>query len=208
MNRKNNSCTRVDAERYLLNQMTDDEETLFQQHLDTCETCRSCLRQVRSLAQALLGDDDRRTAVFRLRPFKRPPLRYLFRAAAVGALLVAGGLSVFLSKRNAGSDGAHDLRIEHRRRAAIEYADASLELLSPPYPVCTLDVRATPLLFRWNRATAYRLRITSGGRTVIAVDSVGDCYTPEPAAVAACDSLLWMLETEGQVIKGIIVNSE
>jgi hypothetical protein len=205
MKLKNNSCSRADAERYLLNRMTNDEETSFQQHLETCEACRSCLRQVRSLSQAFLADNDRQTAVFRLRPFKRPPVRYLFRAAAAGILL-AGGLSVFLSRRNAGNGDAYDLQIEHQHRATVAYADTSFQLLSPPYPVCTLDVRTTPLLFWWNRETAYLLRITSGGRTAVAVDSVGDRYMPEPVAVVAYDSLEWMLEADGQVITGKIVN--
>ena len=210
MNIRNKPCSRTDAERYLLNQMTGDEETLFQEHLGTCETCRSCLEQIRSLSQIFLKDDDRQHPFFKLRRSKKPSARYLGYRAAAAVILLAGGLAVFLSRRNAGQDGAHHLQIEYRHKATVEYADTTLEWLSPPYPLCTLNVRSAPLLFRWNRITAYRLRITSGDRTVIAVDSIGDCYTPDPAAVEACDSMLWTLETEELTRTGkiVIVNDQ
>jgi hypothetical protein len=53
--------------------------------------------------------------------------------------------------------------------------------------------------------TNYRLRITSGNRTVLAIDSVGDRYAPEPAVIAPYDSLEWTLEAEGTVIRGKIM---
>jgi hypothetical protein len=206
MNFENNShnfCSPLQTERYLLNRMTEEEETLFQQHLDTCETCRSYLKRVRDLSQAFREDDRPQTTLSRLRPLKRPPVRYFFRAAAAGVLLVVG-LSVFLSRRGQEYDGAHDLQIEHQHRAAVDYADA-LEVSSPAQPVCTLDVRTTPLIFRWNRVTDYRLRITSGNRLVFTLDSVGDRYAPEPAAIAPYDSLEWTLEADETIIRGKIV---
>jgi hypothetical protein len=143
MNRKNNTCpffySRRDAERYLLNQMTDEEETLFQQHLDTCATCRSALKQIRDLSQLFRrGEADRLVA--RTRPLNRLPVRYLFRAAAASVLLVVVGLSVvFFSQQGRDNDEAHDLQIEHQHRDAVGYADSIEVVSSPVQPGCTND---------------------------------------------------------------------
>ena len=46
----NTNCSRTSVESYLLNNMTTDEETLFQEHLLACSSCREYLNTLRNLA--------------------------------------------------------------------------------------------------------------------------------------------------------------
>ena len=55
--KENNICNRRQVERYLLNQMEDAEEDLFQQHLDRCETCRGYADSIRALS-GIVGDEE------------------------------------------------------------------------------------------------------------------------------------------------------
>ena len=48
-------CTYTTAQvgRYMMNKMSPEEETLFQEHLISCPTCRRKLQEMRNLAAAL-----------------------------------------------------------------------------------------------------------------------------------------------------------
>ncbi|MDR3268028.1 MAG: zf-HC2 domain-containing protein, partial [Tannerella sp.] len=50
MNKNDTLCSRVGVERYLLNRMSPEEETLFQKHLHTCRACNAYLSAARNLA--------------------------------------------------------------------------------------------------------------------------------------------------------------
>jgi len=55
-NFNNTICSRTSVERYLLNKMTPDEETLFQNHLDSCNDCTDYLNIIRNVAG--IGKDE------------------------------------------------------------------------------------------------------------------------------------------------------
>lgn len=56
-------CTgeqRETLEKYLLNQLADQEETAFQEHLQECDDCAERLRKIRQLSNTLIPGDKKR----------------------------------------------------------------------------------------------------------------------------------------------------
>ena len=52
-----NICNKMQVERYLLNQMEQEEETRFQEHLTQCEPCRDYLTKIRVVATIVEEND-------------------------------------------------------------------------------------------------------------------------------------------------------
>ncbi|GHV51866.1 hypothetical protein FACS1894181_14360 [Bacteroidia bacterium] len=195
MNRKEKyNCSRMLVERYLLNQMQAEEEAVFQEHLEACGVCRSYLQEVRSLSRLVMEEKEEPTVRRRL---------YVWLSVAAGILLLAG-VSVFWGNYAARDAGGkpHDVHINHQRRASVDYAP--VELLFPARPVCEINLGKEPLVFKWNREAAYRLRLASEGKLVFEADSVGDSCTPDVGKIAACKKLDWTLAIENKEMKGTI----
>lgn len=57
---KNSHCQykTEDVGRYLLNQMTLDEETQFQEHILSCSICSTKVKDIQSLCKAFKEDDN------------------------------------------------------------------------------------------------------------------------------------------------------
>lgn len=99
MEQKNNICSRSEVERYLLNKMSADEETLFQQHLTTCQECNAYLQTLRNLA-GFVGSDNMQQIDFGEEKEKRSNRRsiYYWISTAASILLIFGISFYFLNK--------------------------------------------------------------------------------------------------------------
>jgi len=144
----NTICSRTSVERYLLNNMMTDEETLFQEHLHTCNSCRVYLNTLRNLAgvssdemQELSGmsgeisepaEIKRQEPTSKNREKKKSPVISLstkmrwFLAAA--CLIPACGIFLYKFLREPGIP--HTTQIMHQNKASVDYADTSISSFS------------------------------------------------------------------------------
>jgi hypothetical protein len=202
MNKNDTICSRAGVERYLLNRMSPEEETLFQEHLRTCRACNAYLSAARSLA-GLVSEEPLQQLTAPRKPASAFTVPLLLRWVSVAAcLLLVGGLTFYLSRRPVGEP--HDTYMQQQNRASVEYADTSWVLLSPEQLISTIHPATDePIVFRWNKESAYQIRLESEGQPVLAVDSFGVAYTL-PAQAALYESLDWTLTIEGKALKGRI----
>lgn len=100
MEQKKHTCSRVEVERYLLNKMSFDDETLFQEHLVTCRECRLYLQAIRNLSGfAGEGDLQNITSPEKKKDLKTGKRIYYWVSVAAGILLVFGLSFYFLNRQ-------------------------------------------------------------------------------------------------------------
>jgi len=211
MNKDNTNCSRTSVERYLLNKMTFDEETAFQKHLHTCDACKACLDAIRNvallvsdeplpIASAERKENRRHSPIFNL---QLSSFNYRFVSAAACVLLMIGA-GTYLWMRN--SEGMpHDTHIMHQHRAAVEYADTAWTLLSPESPVSVVNPHEEPVVFRWDRESAFRLQLEADGKTVVDIDSTGTSCTLDTGVIAHYEQLDWTLTIAEKQHKGRLI---
>ena len=221
-------CSRTSVERYLLNRMSTDEETLFQEHLYTCDACRVYLSSLRNLA-GMSNDEATNPAIMTVKMPKPAaetrekkqtkvfPLSVTMRwMLAAACLIPVGGILLYSFLREPGI--AHNTQIMHQNRASVEYADTSgsnlslsgdtiivhdsLYLFSPDQPSCIIDPTEEEIVFRWNRESGYQLLLEVDGKTIANIDSVGTACTVDSALAIKYEHLDWTLTIEGKELKG------
>ncbi|MDR0845297.1 MAG: DUF3379 domain-containing protein [Tannerella sp.] len=114
--------SRSEAERYLLNRMSPDEETAFQTHLEACETCRACLKELRNLSIILIEKEETTAVRRQLSPWM----------AAAACILLVVGFSFFWGNYNTrtGQSGEpHDVFINQQQRATIDSVQPAVDSL-------------------------------------------------------------------------------
>ena len=207
MNKNNTNCSRTSVERYLLNKMTSSEETAFQEHLHTCSACKAYLDAIRNVAM-LVSDESLPTLyptphtlhpVYSIKKILHSPF---FSIAA--CLLLICGTGIYLLIRN--SEGVpHETHIMHRDRASTAYADTTWTLLSPAQPVDIVNPAEEPVVFRWDRESAFRLQLEAGGKTVADITGTGTTCTFDSALVTRYEQLEWTLSIVGNKRKGRLI---
>ena len=85
-------CTYTTAQvgRYMMNKMSPEEETLFQEHLISCPTCRRKLQEMRNLAAALSANHPNSLAK---REYKK---RHFVKILVSILLFFSGGYGIYL----------------------------------------------------------------------------------------------------------------
>ena len=218
----NTVCSRTSVERYLLNRMTAGEETLFQEHLCTCNTCRDYLNALRNVA-GIIHEESPETSVLTLKKpavatrKKKPatvfPLSVNMRRIMLAACLIPA-CAIILYRFLHEPGIPHDTQIMLQNKASVEYADTlsltegtvieldTLYLLFPAQPVSTVNPAREEIIFRWNRESDYQLRLEANGKTVVTIDSTGMACTIDSSLAVRYEQLDWTLILEGKELKG------
>jgi len=222
----NTICSRTSVERYLLNRMTTDEETLFQEHLPTCNSCSGYLKVLRNVAgidsdESLHAEDTPQEMLkppvvthekkqARILPLSVTWRRIILAACLIPICLIT--LYCFLHEPGI----AHDPHINHQHKASVDYTDTftltegtvnsmdTLYLLFPTQPVCTVNPTKEDIIFRWNRECDYQLRLETDGKTVATIDSMGMTITIDSSLVVKYNQLEWTLILGGKKLKGTL----
>jgi hypothetical protein len=190
-----NPCSQRRAGRYLLNRMTEAEETLFQQHLEDCEACRSYVDSVRRLSGLVAGELPAYAGTSAI----RKPARLWTFASIAASILLAVGFSVYVFSDGGGAD--HRTSVNHRTLGDREEMDA--ELIFPGQPADTLRAGELPA-FRWNREAAYELVLRSGSQTLLKAKGNGRAYTPDAGSIKGYRALDWVLTLDGKPFNGTL----
>ena len=205
----NTVCSRASVERYLLNRMTTDEETLFQEHLLVCDTCKGYLNILRNVAG--ISNDELTESEAIIREMPKPEsmnekkkrttalsvnMRWVLLAACLIPICLIM-LYQFLREQGV----PHDTHIMRQNKASVEYAD-TLTLFFPAQPDCIVNPSKAEIVFRWNRESDYRLLLETAGKTVATIDSVGISYTVDTSLALRYEQLDWTLVVAGKELKG------
>jgi hypothetical protein len=198
-----NPCSQSRAGRYLLNRMTASDETLFQQHLEACEACRSHVDSVRRLARLVADEEAAPAANARRTPPARQAagarLRLWAFASIAASILLAGGLYIYLFSGEYG---------EWRHAASVnspvlgDRMVMDVKMVFPDRRTVTLGPADT-LVFRWNREAHYELALRSGRHTVLSAKGEGRSCTPA-AGIAAFRTVEWALMLDGKLFSGTV----
>lgn len=207
----NTICSRTSVERYLLNKMTPDEETLFQNHLDTCNDCRDYLDIIRNVA-GICKDEMPDMAVNIpkipkskvITPIKKLSaaihLPVSMRWVMLAACLIP--VCVIIFNRFFREPGIpHSTHIMHQNRATVEYAD-SISLFFPIQPICTVHPAREEIVFRWNIESDYRIQLESDGKTVVTITGTGMTCKIDSLQIILYEQLDWTLVLQGKELKG------
>ena len=186
MSRKD-PCSKKQVERYLLNQMTLEEETLFQNHLMRCEFCTTYLSEIRMIA-SIVGNEE---LTFCFPQKKRKMMRIWMRGWVVAAcLILLVGISTFWIKRNQSKGQIYSTYIEYNNRASAD--EVGINLLFPIKDTI-YQKRNQPILFRWNRSSPFHLRISYERIDLLEIDGDGADCTLSPMRFISYPSITWSL---------------
>ncbi|WP_293666675.1 anti-sigma factor [uncultured Parabacteroides sp.] len=199
-----NICNKKQVERYLLNQMTEEEETLFQEHLIHCEACRSYMTEIRRLASIVGGED--------LYYIKTPSvtngtvrIRHLKYWLSVGAcLLLLIGISIFRHERQQTEKGLYPTSIEYRNRASNGKAD--IKLLFPDQDTVKIK-HSQPVLFKWDSSCSFHLKVQYEDTTLFDVKGNGMEYSLPVTTLSPYPYITWDLTVDEQSYSGQILFS-
>jgi hypothetical protein len=195
------ACDPERAGRYLLNRMRAEEETLFQEHLERCASCRAYVDAVRRLS-AVVSDAEpactvRPSAVRR----KAAGLRLRTLASLAACFLLLGGLAVYFAGEGGGEMSGH--RTSVHRRTVGDRDSVEVEMLFPRGKHTLMRSGETPV-FRWNREAAYELTLRSRGRRVAHLRGEGSVCRPEAVRLRGLRELEWSLRLDGRLFEGTI----
>ena len=194
----NTICSHTSVERYLLNRMTTGEETVFQEHLHTCNTCKVYLDTLRNLSMILNEESPERTGIKQAPTFSlSATMRWLMVAAC---LLPLFGIMLYRLLHEPGTP--HNTQITHQNKASIAYVDTTWVLFSPIHPVSIVNPAEEEIVFRWDRESAYCLQLEADGQTVAVIDSTGTACTIDPLLAVRYEQFDWTLTIGGKELKG------
>ena len=211
-------CSLTSVERYLLNKMSTDEETLFQEHLHTCSACGAYLSSIRNLA-GIKNEKSLSPTAMRLKK-RQVPLIFLstnlLRVMAAACLLPVCVILLYKYLREPGIPS--DTQIIYQNKASVAYVDTScfsrslsdkqanrldtLFLLSPTQPVSIVYPAEEEIVFRWHGESSFQLKLEANGKIVAYIDSVGTNCTIDSSLAACHEYLDWTLAIEGKKRKG------
>ena len=197
-------CSRFQTERYLLNQMTQDEETLFQEHVETCKTCKSYLNSIRKLSCVVAEEELAYVGSAAHNSFGRVQKIKLWSIVSMAACisLVAGfSLYMYNSREHGYRTSTHEVFINQQSKG--DKAVIAVEMVFPDKEVVTLNFK-TPLVFEWNREVAYKLTILNENNTVLEMEGFGNLCEPEFTKIEGYAVLDWVICIEEHEFKGRI----
>lgn len=188
-------CSTAQADRYLLNRMSAEEEDSFQEHLEQCASCSDYLKRVRTLSSLISGEEatayeEEFEAATQLR--RRLKLRTQLSVAAAIALLLSVSLYWLAGEYPGNGLTSHIPFISEMSRA--RGADADLQVLFPDKDTLTFIISEKPLVLKWNKAVNYKLTLRSNGKMVMQIRAFGDHYSPGREELARHRHLDWTLE--------------
>ncbi|MDR1919943.1 MAG: zf-HC2 domain-containing protein [Tannerellaceae bacterium] len=201
---KSIDCSRIQTERYLLNRLSAEEETRFQEHLETCQDCRRYVDSVRTLS-ALMGGDELHYATHqRAEPRKTARLLSLWPYISVAAsvLLLVGISFYWVYRTDEYGTTSHETSINELSKGDLE--EAPFQLLFPDKDTLSISTVKAPLIFKWNKAVDYRLILRAGNQTLVEVESSGDSYTLEVEKLGNWPAIDWVLYVENKEWNGRI----
>lgn len=202
MDTKSSICSKGQVERYLLNQMDDEEETAFQEHLLQCESCRTYLENLRKIAKNLQLDHSesktegiRVSSILKIRP-------YILVSAAASIILIVG-LSFYFWKDN----NTYQLQQTDYSKAAISTNFA--ELIYPPedeeISIIRLSENKEFFTFEWNNPTTFELLIKSGNKIILDKKGNSEKYDLKITEIQSFEDLDWELKLGNDEYKGKLV---
>ena len=190
-------CSPLQAERYLLNRMTTNEEDMFQQHLEHCGGCRDYLAQVRMLSAIIGGEDSTALAEEESETALRRRLKMpaVLTMAAALALLVVFSLYWVADEYPGNRLTSHIPFIREMSRA--NGGEAGLKVLFPDRDTVTFVISEKPLILKWNMTVNYKLILRSDGKTILQVKGVGDYYSLDREELLRYRRIDWTLDVGG-----------
>ena len=197
--------SQVQTERYLLNKMSPDEETLFQIHLEECEDCRSYVNTVRRLSCLIADEELGYTDMFAEKKEAKVQKKLRFRSiiSIAACIVLITGISIFL--RDTLKDGyggsIHETHIN--RQSKTDKVEMAIEMLFPDKEEVSLQA-GQPLEFKWNKVTAYQLIVRHGDRTIVETGGFGEYYLLSAKKMKGLSVLDWVLVIENKEFKGKI----
>ncbi|MDH6341577.1 hypothetical protein M2480_000966 [Parabacteroides sp. PFB2-12] len=208
MNQQCKTYPREQAERYLLNKLSWEDETAFQLHLKECEACRSYIQTIRRFAQSI---NDKELDLPIVPPARKTIGRRLnlsrWISIAASILLVAGFSLYYYSHQQSLSgenNSEHELLINEQHRAKKEYIGDSVELIFPNESICTIDLQEDPLLFKWAEDAYFELQLTHENKILLEMQDYGKEYAPNSEKIKPYSWVDWVLLLNGQEKKGRI----
>lgn len=197
MNQK--ACSKKRVERYLLNQMTLDEETCFQKHLMQCELCRAYVSEIRMIA-SIVGNED---LTFCAPQNKRKMIQIWKRGfSVVACLILLVGISTFWIKKYQTKERIYSTSIEYNNRASAD--EVGINLLFPIKDTIS-QKRNQPVLFRWTPSSAFHLQIFHEGINLLEIEGNGTDYILSPTIFISYPSITWNLVIDEHSYFGQII---
>ena len=198
-------CSQVRAERYLLNRMSHEEETLFQIHLETCQACRSYIDSIRNLSNLILDDESVSPEIsIRKTPEKGKKIKLWSFISIAACILVVIGFSYSVFNNWDGRSGisTHTVYLDHQTKG--DKAEMNIEMIFPQKEAVLLNT-GTPLIFRWDMETNYRLVVLQGNQTLVENKGYGDHFSM-PSVIKLEDPTVldWVLTVDNKELKGKI----
>ena len=191
-------CNREQVGRYLLNRMTAEEETRFQQHLAGCKSCRQYMGQIRSLASLLKEEELGGLSLCRNERTNNIK-RYWISIAA--SLLLLVGLSVFWFVRRTSGE-VYPTSVMYKNRATYEQTDN--QVVSPNQK--TVQVKGyQDVCFRWDTEATFHLKIKDGVTVLFEIAGKGSEYVLPVKNYSAYPSLHWDLTVGEQSYSGELI---
>ncbi|WP_195280693.1 zf-HC2 domain-containing protein [Parabacteroides johnsonii] len=192
-----NICDKTQVERYLLNQMEQEEETRFQVHLSQCESCRNYLAKVRAVA-AIIGENDQHTS-------GKKKIQLWHWPSVAACILFMIGISVFSYKKYSKTDEVlYPTSIEYRNRASD--SQTSVKLLYPDQDSINVPL-CQPISFKWDYPCTYQLKARYKKTVLFDTEGNGSEYTLSTERFTPYPSITWDLKIDEQFYSGQIIFS-
>lgn len=198
---KQTICSKQQVERYLLNQLSEEEETLFQQHLTHCEMCRSYITEIRALA-SIVGEKEfyqHKESGRSLSVWMRRYLKYGVSVAACLVILI--GLSVYRHLKPSDKDILYPTNIEYQMRASG--GNAGVKLIFPDRDSIHIDSNK-PIVFKWDSSASFHLKVNFKDSTLFEMKGNGSEYSLPITTFTPYPYIHWTLTVNEQSYSGQI----
>ena len=199
----NDGCDKKQAEAYLLNRLSPEEETLFQMHLATCESCRGYVQKVRTLATVLKADEEDEESVKEEKEKKGRKIpfgRYWLSVAACVLILV--GISTLWHTTRQAEGMKYAVSVEENRRAS--QAKIPVRLLQPEQKM-SLSGTEHVVQFEWNISCPYHLKVSYNETVLFETEGNGSEYALSTNMWTSYPHVNWKLTVDGEVYYGKII---
>lgn len=177
--------------------MTQEEETLFQEHLINCESCHNYLTSIRTLA-SIVGQD----GLYINSPIKTHTHRINYWLSIAACFLLVIGISIFWHKKQDSENMLYPISVEHQNRAANE--QIKVKLLLPVQDTIKIHQRQ-PVLFQWTPQSPFYLKIKYKNETLFEIDGNEKKYILPTETLTLYPYIDWYLTVDEQSYSGRII---
>jgi hypothetical protein len=178
--------------------MSSDEETAFQEHLETCKVCRAYVNTIRRLSCLVADEELAYTGEFAGRiPAAGKKIRLRTLASIAAGIMLVAGISLYVGNR----DKPDETYINTRSKA--DKAEMRTEMLFPDKETTRLFADQ-PAIFLWNQEVEYRLVIRYGDKIIVEAEGYGKYYIPDAKLLTGLTEFEWQLNAGDREFKGII----